>query len=82
MYVLSNHAQNRILERGIQEKWIEETLSAPQKTGIDSRDSSINIVWKKIPEYGNRVLKVCYNPSTNPVVVITAYFDRSMRGKL
>ena len=82
MYVLSNHAQNRILERGIQEEWIENALSTPQATGIDPRDSSIRIVWKEIPEYGNRILKVCYNPSTNPVVIVTAFFDRSMRGKL
>lgn len=82
MYILSNHAKERILERGIQEKWIEDALSAPQLTDIDSRDSSIHIVWKKISEFGNRVLRVCYNPNTDPIIIVTVFFDRSMRGKL
>lgn len=82
LYVLSAHAQNRIRERGIDEEWIGQTLNSPEKTGIDPRDSAVQVAWRKIPENGNRVLKVCYKPSRNYLVVITAFFDRSMRGKL
>ena len=82
LYVLSNHAQQRILQRGIREEWIKETLEFPQKTGVDRSDASVHVAWKVISESEGRVLKVCYNPNLDPILVVTAYFDRSMRGKL
>lgn len=35
----------------------------------------------RIPERGNRVLRVVYNVDVNPPRVVTAYFDRRQRGK-
>ncbi|EAZ93103.1 DUF4258 domain-containing protein [Crocosphaera chwakensis] len=37
---------------------------------------------RSIPEFGNRVLRVVYKPTENPIKVITVHFDRSMKGKL
>jgi hypothetical protein len=35
-----------------------------------------------IEEYGGRVLRVIIDVDVEPVRVVTAYFDRTMRGKL
>ncbi|SPD76312.1 conserved hypothetical protein [uncultured Desulfobacterium sp.] len=35
-----------------------------------------------ISECENRVLRVIINPHTNPVRVITLFFDRKIRGKI
>jgi hypothetical protein len=37
---------------------------------------------RPIAEFGYRVIRVIYNESRDPVHVVTAYFDRSMKGKL
>lgn len=37
---------------------------------------------KRIPEFGDRVLRVIYNATTEPTVIVTAYFARTMKGKL
>jgi hypothetical protein len=34
----------------------------------------------KIPECGDRVLRVVYNAYVDPLRVVTAYFDRRERG--
>ena len=82
IFVLSNHAQERSIQRGIREEWIRKTILNPQKTEIDPINSTALRAWREIPENNNAVLLVVYNPQTNPFVVITVFFDRSMRGKL
>jgi hypothetical protein len=81
-YVLSNHCSLRIVQRGIRELWVQQTLENPQKKEHGIKDPSVYINWKKIPESQGRILAVVYNPNLNPVVVITAYFDRGMRGEI
>lgn len=82
VFVLSNHAQERAVQRGIREQWIEETILNPQQTEIDPVNSKALRAWRKIPERNNSILRVVYNPETTPFVVITVFFDRSMKGKL
>jgi hypothetical protein len=82
VFVLSNHAQERAVQRGIREQWIEETILNPQQTEIDPVNSTALRAWRKIPERNNSILRVVYNPETTPFVVITVFFDRSMKGKL
>lgn len=36
----------------------------------------------KIPEYGDRVLRVVVNTQVVPERVVSVYFDRKMKGKL
>lgn len=36
----------------------------------------------RIPEYGDRVLRVIYNHAASPEHIITAFFDRRMKGRL
>ncbi len=37
---------------------------------------------RAIPEFGDRVLRVIYNRTRQPPHVVTAFFDRGMKGKL
>jgi hypothetical protein len=37
---------------------------------------------RAIPEFGGRVLRVIYNRTKQPPNVVTAFFDRGMKGKL
>lgn len=62
--------------------WIAETLSQPVRTHPDANDPTVTHALRVIAEHGNRVLRVVYKHTTNPPQVVTAYFDRTMKGKL
>lgn len=81
-YILTDHARERILQRNIQEEWVERAISAPDLLELDSEDPVKRHAFKVIPENGNRVLRVIYNEITTPRSVISAYFDRKRRGTL
>jgi Domain of unknown function (DUF4258) len=82
VYVLTKHATHRLVERNIDQEWVSRTLLNPQKVEPDLQDPDICSAFAVIPERNNQVLRVVYNPSTNPVRVLTAHFDRRMKGKL
>jgi hypothetical protein len=80
-YVLSKHAEdelNKPSRAQIQREWIERALSNPDYSDSDLRTNTLR-VWKRIPEYGNRALRVVYSPDKQPPVVVTAFFDRSFK---
>jgi hypothetical protein len=81
-FELSDHAAKRILERKIEPRWIETTLSEPDREEQDVIDPTASHALKRITEMNNRVLRVVYNTTTVPVRIISAYFDRRMKGKL
>lgn len=74
-YILSDHARKRILKRKIRTEWIEMTLTHPTHTGNDDVDPTLAHALRPIPEKGFRMLRVIYNETTDPVIVVTAYFD-------
>ena len=82
LFTLSNHAQERIIQRNIREDWIRDTILHPQHTEVDPQNPTVLRAWKVIPEKNSLVLRVIYNFSLRPYTVITVFFDRSMRGKL
>lgn len=49
---------------------------------MDDQDVSVRNYFCKIPEFGNRVLKVVVNHLAKPQKVVSVYFDRTMKGKL
>jgi hypothetical protein len=49
------------------------------KFNLLTPNSYSNRVWKRIPEYENRALRVVYNPETEPISVITVFFDRNFK---
>lgn len=81
-YSLTEHGKTRIQERGIRLEWICHTVQNPQKLKIDPDDPSKCYAFKTISEYDDRVLRVIYNKAQTPWAIISAYFDRNMKGKL
>lgn len=81
-FTLSGHASTVVAERGIRNEWIELALSAPQKTHADDADPSLVHHLVEIAAFENRVLRVVVNVRGGAPHVVTAFFDRSMRGKL
>ena len=74
-YVLSEHARKRCLRRRIQSDWVECALEAPVRIESDEDDSELlHAIWP-VPEMGNRILRVIYNETKTPWIVVTAYFD-------
>jgi hypothetical protein len=80
--VLSAHAAQSVAKRRIRPEWLASTLLTPAVTLPDPQDTALRHALAAIPDFGDRVLRVIYNPETTPVLVVTAYFDRSMKGTL
>jgi hypothetical protein len=81
-YEISDHAKERIEERNILLTWIQETIEKSDKTEQHPTEPEKEIAFKKIEGYSGRVLKVIYNKTVSPIRIVTAHFDRSMKGKL
>lgn len=80
-FILSSHATRELQKAGrsqIRLEWIKRTLTNPDYSELDYRNNTIR-VWKRIPEYENRALRVVYNPSTTPIIVVTSFFDRGYK---
>jgi hypothetical protein len=80
-FELTAHAATVIAEREIDIAWITRTLARPDRTETDRDDPSLTHALARIEERDDRILRVVYNPSVNPLRVVTAYFDRRQRGK-
>ena len=78
----TRHARRVIEERGIQVEWIEETIARPELRTIDSDDPELERFYRRIPAYGNRVLRVVINTRQSPWRVVSAFFDGRMRNRL
>jgi len=68
--------------RGKYPSWVTETMSNPGRLEADPGDDQLAHALKTIPEFGGRVLRVICNRDRQPVHVVTAFFDRAMKGKL
>lgn len=80
-YKLTAHARAVIAEREIDIAWVERALTRPDWTEKDRSDSSVTHAFLRVTERDDRILRVVYNASVNPLRVVTAYFDRRQRGK-
>ena len=81
-FELTKHAQEAITEREILVEWIERTLDAPELTLPDPNDATVEPRFRRIPEFGNRVLRVAINTAVEPKRVVSVFFDRKMKGRL
>lgn len=81
-FTLSKHAEDTIREREINPEWVYATMSAPENSEQHPEDPTVVFAFRRIPEFGNRVLRVVYNQTKQPPHVVTAYFDRTAKGKL
>ena len=81
VYQLTSHAAAAALKRKIEMTWIERALAEPEWTQPDPAKPGVMHAFLRIAERRDRVLRVVYNPSVQPVRVITVYFYRRLRGK-
>ncbi|MBN1868308.1 DUF4258 domain-containing protein [Candidatus Sumerlaeota bacterium] len=75
-YHLTEHARDAIEKRRISVEWMESTLNAPEWSEKDSIDGSLEHRLARIPEFGNRALRVVTNTEAIPPRIVTACFDR------
>ena len=62
--------------------WVETALNNPLLVQPDADDAELEHRLAVITNNGHRVLRVVVKRNTQPALVITAYFDRKMKGKL
>jgi hypothetical protein len=81
-YRLTVHAARVLQERAIPLEWLVRALVEPGRVEADANDPTLRHRLAAIPERGGRVLRVICDETRSPWIVITAYFDRKMRGNL
>jgi hypothetical protein len=81
-YLLSAHAETSIREREIAPAWIDAAMNEPDMRLPHESDPTLYQALKRIPDFGDRVLRVIVNATKEPPLIVTAYFDRTMKGKL
>ena len=74
-FKLSNHASKRIKQRKIKQEWLQAAITIPDSLESDIEDSTVLHALIEIPERGFKRLRVVYNETTQPVTIVTAYFE-------
>lgn len=74
-FKLSDHAEKRIRQRKIKLEWIAAAIETPDKIENDAEDHTLTHGLKAISERGFKKLRVVYNETTEPVTIVTAYFE-------
>lgn len=73
------HFRDMMRERKITEEWVDRCISEPDDTK-DLSDGTKHFL-KKIPEHGNRWLRVIIKSTVTPWKGVTLFFDRRLRKK-
>ena len=81
-FELTKHAQKALDEREIPVEWLERTIAAPELVQPDPDDATVERRFRRIPEFGGRVLRAAVNTTVEPNRVVSVFFDRKMKGKL
>ena len=82
MLEYTKHALHVAEERQIRVEWVESAVSEPALRTLDPNDPEVERFFRRIPEHGDRVLRVAVNTRVAPWRVVSVFFDRSMRGEL
>ena len=78
----TRHALHAMEERMIPKDWVETVVTEPAMRTSDPNDAEVERFFRRIPEHGDRVLRVAVNTHVAPWRVVSVFFDRSMRGEL
>ena len=81
-FELTKHAHEAAAEREILVEWIRRTLEEPQLVVPEPGDPTVERRFRRIPEHGNRILRVAVNIAVDPIRVVSVFFDRKMKGRL
>jgi hypothetical protein len=82
VYEITKHAKKVMEERGILDDWVARTFSSPELTRPDPKDAQVEQRFRRIPEFGGRILRVVVNKAVEPKRILSVFFDRAMKGKL
>lgn len=63
-------------------EWVERTVAKPALRASDPNDPKIERFFRRVPEWGDRVLRVAVNTSVAPWRVVSVFFDRNAKGIL
>lgn len=75
-YVLTEHARDALEKRRIPVAWMERAFHAPEATEAHQVDPALEHRLARIPEWGNRVLRVIVNGRRTPPRIVTVFLDR------
>ena len=75
-YRLTQHAQEVLQKRQIALAWVEKAFYQPEWTQNDAIDPDLEHRLARIPEFGDRLLRVVVNIKKTPPSIVTAFFDR------
>ena len=75
----TQHFKDMMKERLIQLTWVDMTLNEPEK--VDDKPDGTRHYLRRIPEHGNRWLRIVVNVEAKPNKAVTVFFDRGMKGK-
>jgi len=78
-YVLTEHAREAIVKRGIALEWVEEALVSPEVKERDRVDPDLEHRLLRVAGFGGRVLRVIVNVKGAEQRMVTAYFDRGRK---
>ena len=78
----TKHAVDVMDEREIPVEWIEFVVSEPELRTPDPNDFAVERFFRRIPEQGDRVLRVAVITRAPTWRVVSVFFDRNMRGKV
>lgn len=82
-YQLTEHARESLHKRpSIRLEWVERILIQPDRVEPDRTDPALEHRIGRIHEAEGRALRVIVKKVSNPVKVITCYFDRKLRRQL
>lgn len=74
-FKLSDHASKRMQKRRVLPEWVQLALNDPDSIKTDPEDPQLVHAMKAIPERGFKVLRVIYNETTEPVTIVTVFFE-------
>lgn len=77
--VWTAHAATAIRERELTADWVEQTVRKPEWTLADPDRPGIERRFRRIPEFGDRILRVAILESAAEIRILTAFFDRKAR---
>lgn len=78
----TSHALQAMRERRISDAWVRRALKAPDHREPDPWDNEVERFYRRIPEFGDRVLRVAVNTRVEPWRVVSVFFDRRMKERL
>lgn len=80
----SLHAIEAMEQRDIMIRWVVRVVEDPILVVPDDSDPSLLRAYGRVPEREGSVLRVVYNPERegDSIWIVTAFLDRSMKGKL